>query len=108
SCGSATFAADHLQFCASKYDGQNAFAAVKWRMAEIRKTGAGSKQRHSQKGLREITAVWESPELSDADQAISIPAGIAKSGHTYRVRARMKDATGRWSHWSAPVEFVAK
>ena len=29
-----------------------------------------------------------------------------RAGHTYRVRARVKDATGRWSHYSAPVEFT--
>ena len=108
SCGSATFAPDQLQFRASKYEGQNAFAAVKWRMAEITPRSNTSDQGHPQQGLREITAVWESPELPDAGRPITIPAGVAKTGHTYRVRARMKDVTGRWSHWSAPVEFVPK
>jgi hypothetical protein len=28
-------------------------------------------------------------------------------GHTYRARVRHKDATGRWSYWSEPVQFVA-
>ena len=28
-------------------------------------------------------------------------------GHTYRARVRHKDANGGWSHWSAPVQFVA-
>jgi len=38
---------------------------------------------------------------------MTIPRGIAEPGHTYRVRVRMKDQTGRWSHWSDPVEFIA-
>lgn len=38
---------------------------------------------------------------------ITIPVGIAEPGHTYRVRCRMKDYTGRWSHWSAPIQFEA-
>ena len=56
----------------------------------------------------EITPTWESAELSDARGQVSIPAGIARSNHRYRVRARMEDGTGRWSHWSEPVEFVAR
>jgi hypothetical protein len=108
SCGSMGFAPDHLQFQSSKYDGQNAFAAIKWRMAEISKPAGDSNQGHLQQGLHEITAVWGSADLPDAAQPVSIPAGIAKSGHTYRVRARVKDVTGRWSHWSPPVEFLAK
>jgi len=30
-----------------------------------------------------------------------------RAGRTYRVRCRMKDSSGRWSHWSGPVQFVA-
>ena len=28
--------------------------------------------------------------------------------HTYRARARYEDNTGRWSHWSKPVQFIAR
>jgi hypothetical protein len=51
--------------------------------------------------------VWESGELTDPAGPITIPASAVITGHTYRARVRMKDTTGRWSHWSAPVEFVA-
>ncbi|MHC4498456.1 MAG: lamin tail domain-containing protein, partial [Planctomycetota bacterium] len=30
-----------------------------------------------------------------------------RPGRTYRVRCRMKDNSGRWSHWSDPNQFVA-
>jgi hypothetical protein len=56
--------------------------------------------------LYEITPVWESAELTHPPAETSIPAGLAKPSHTYRVRVRMKDVTGRWSHWSAPIEFT--
>jgi hypothetical protein len=55
--------------------------------------------------LYEITPVWESGELGALE--VTVPEGIAKPGRTYRARARTKDDTGRWSHWSSPVEFVA-
>ncbi|MDI6448632.1 lamin tail domain-containing protein [Anaerobaca lacustris] len=58
-------------------------------------------------GRYEIDAVWETPELTVFDADIRIPASVVKPGRTYRVRCRMQDDTGRWSHWSSPVQFVA-
>lgn len=107
SSGPANFPADQLRFGVSTYKGQNPFAAVKWRLAEIPPVNSPPTAAHLLQGLREITSLWESAELSNPAQEISVPSGVAKSGHTYRVRARMKDATNRWSHWSPPVEFVA-
>ena len=60
------------------------------------------------RGKYEIEPVWESPEITNASQlTVQIPAGVVKPGKLYRVRSRMKDNTGRWSHWSSPVEFTA-
>ncbi len=59
------------------------------------------------RGRYEIDAVWESPLLTEFDDTIQIPATEVKPGRTYRVRCRMQDNTGRWSHWSQPVQFVA-
>lgn len=58
-------------------------------------------------GKYEIDPVWESAELTTFASDIQIPADGVKPGKTYRVRCRMKDNTGRWSHWSAPIQFVA-
>ena len=55
----------------------------------------------------EILPVWESGAMTKPDSDIVMPAESVKPGHAYRARVRMKDATGRWSHWSAPVEFTA-
>ena len=58
-------------------------------------------------GKYEIEPVWESGEITPFSSTIKIPASVVKVGHTYRVRCRMKDNTGRWSHWSSPIQFVA-
>jgi hypothetical protein len=60
------------------------------------------------KSKYELNATWESDEITNpSDLEIQIPGSVVKTGRTYRVRSRMKDNTGRWSHWSSPVEFVA-
>ena len=55
----------------------------------------------------EIEAVWESQALTDNSYEITIPAGDLLPGRTYRVRCRLQDEMGRWSHWSIPHQFVA-
>jgi hypothetical protein len=58
-------------------------------------------------GKYEIDAVWESEEITVFNNSIQIPANAVNAGRTYRVRCRMKDNTGRWSHWSIPIQFEA-
>ncbi len=58
-------------------------------------------------GKYEIEPLWESADLTTFNADAKIPASVVKAGHTYRIRCRMKDTSGRWSHWSAPVQFVA-
>jgi hypothetical protein len=55
----------------------------------------------------EIDPVWETEEMTDFSSDIQIPATEVKVGRTYRVRCRVKDTSGRWSHFSAPLQFVA-
>ena len=58
-------------------------------------------------GKYEIDSVWESEEITDSTNGtIQIPASAVKVERTYRVRSRVKDNSGRWSHWSAPLQFV--
>jgi hypothetical protein len=56
-------------------------------------------------GKYEIDAVWESGVVTDFNNEITIPASQVEVGHTYRVRCRIQDNTGRWSHWSVPIQF---
>jgi hypothetical protein len=103
--GATNFPANRLIFSASAYSGSSAFAAMKWRLAEITDPNNPTFD-PSQPRKYEINADWESDELTAFTNAITIPSAIVKVGRTYRVRVRMKDDTGRWSHWASPVEFV--
>jgi hypothetical protein len=49
---------------------------------------------------------WKSPVLTTFAPTMTIPADAVRENRTYRVRVRHRDVTGRWSHWSAPVEFT--
>src|SRR6185503_1251395 len=55
----------------------------------------------------EYDAAWTSDELRTFNEFITIPAQVVQPEAVYRVRARHKDNTGRWSQWSLPVEFRA-
>jgi hypothetical protein len=53
----------------------------------------------------EWDAEWES-ELTEFTGSITIPANVAKPDTPYRARVKHRDDTGRWSHWSEPLEFT--
>jgi spore coat protein CotH len=104
--GPSGYPANGLRFRTSAFKGAGQFAAVKWRVAEI--TPPKTPQTIPPTPHKyEITPAWESDELKSADE-VTVPANVVQPGRTYRARVRMKDDTGRWSHWSAPVEFVAR
>ena len=63
--------------------------------------------RRPNRARTEIVAAWESGELTTFANELTVPASSLKVGHAYRVRVQMKDTTGRWSSWSAPVQFTA-
>ena len=83
------------------------FAAIQWRAARIAAPGLAG-YRAGEPWVSELTPVWESPEIADATPEFSLPAEVCQPGQTYRVRARYRDSQGRWSHWSAPVQFVSE
>ncbi len=106
--GAAGYPASSLAFASSPYDSPDgsAFAAMEWRIGEIHDPSvpgfaAGEPWRY------EITPVWESGELATFTPEVRPPATGLAAGRTYRARVRHRDATGHWSHWSAPVEFTA-
>ena len=102
--GPPGFSPRDLTFRTSEYRGANPFAAMQWRLAEISPPRAAN-GRPTTPGKYEITPSWESGELAAYTATTKIPSNAATAGRTYRARVRMKDAAGRWSHWSAPVEF---
>jgi hypothetical protein len=104
--GDAGFPLNQLQFTSSAYSGGSPFGAMEWRIGEIYHPGTanyvpGTAWRY------EVDAVWESGELGTFNNVLDFSGAGLQVGHTYRARVRMQDAAGRWSHWSAPVEFVA-
>jgi hypothetical protein len=74
---------------------------VQWRVGAIGK-------REGKPWSYEIEPEWLGPEMVTLGVEAHISGNVCERGRTYRVRARYKDNTGRWSHWSAPVEFAAR
>ncbi len=63
---------------------------------------------YGKRGKYEIDALWESQDITDpAGLTVTVPAGGIRPGKTYRLRCKMMDSTGRWSHWSDPNQFIA-
>ena len=96
---------NQLTFQCSTYSGSAAFAAMQWRAGEVLDTNAPAYDPTVPQPY-EITSKWESGELASYNSNITIPVDALKAGHAYRVRVRMKDTAGRWSHWSDPVQLV--
>ena len=103
--GPGGFPLNQLTFRSSAYSGSSPFAAMKWRVGEVRDTNAPAHD-PAAPWPYEITPVWESPELSTFNSDLTLPVEGLRIGRAYRVRVRLKDNTGRWSRWSEPVQFV--
>jgi len=107
--GPETFPANDLTFESSAFQpnlsGGLGLSAIQWRLGEISAPGIPLYD-PTQPRVYEIESVWTSPELTNAVPTIRIPFSAVRPGHTYRTRVRHKDANGRWSHWSAPIQFV--
>ncbi|MFT5411348.1 MAG: hypothetical protein ACI9NC_004083 [Verrucomicrobiales bacterium] len=55
----------------------------------------------------EWDAVWESGEQASFSASQDIPIAPIRPGRNYRGRVRHKDDSGRWSHWSEGLQFIA-
>lgn len=104
--GSSNFALNQLTFTVSPYAGSNPFAALKWRVGEVSDPQTPGFDPASPVRY-EMDTLWESPELPAFSEMMQLPPDLLRVGRCYRVRARFKDTTGRWSRWSAPVQLVA-
>ncbi len=105
--GTVGFPISNLRFETNTFsdpNGNGTFAAIEWRLGEISDPLAPNYTTSSAQP-QEITAVWESGELTSFTSEIVIPPSVIATGSTYRARVRHKDNSGRWSHWSAPVKF---
>jgi hypothetical protein len=78
--------------------GPDTFAALAWRMAEIDAPPDGP-------WSFEIEAPLAAVEFHEANPTWHPPVSLFPSHGRLRIRARYKDSSGRWSHWSAPMEL---
>lgn len=96
---------EKLDFSASKLKVQLTAAdkgsKVEWRLAEVsnpnRVTSGDGKP-----GKYEINAIWESAGGAVAE----VPTKLFEAGRAYRIRARVTDADGKTSRWSAPLKLT--
>ncbi|HEY7117651.1 MAG TPA: lamin tail domain-containing protein [Tepidisphaeraceae bacterium] len=107
--GPADHPLDQLSFHTSNFSSPNnnsTFSSMEWRIAEVYDPNNPIYSPTAERPY-EIQANWQSPELTTFNANMSgIPAGNLIAGHSYRVRVRMKDANGRWSNWSDPIQFI--
>jgi hypothetical protein len=104
----AQFPINRLTFRSSPYTGTHPFSYRHWRIAEITPAGAPTYDL-ARPNRYEIEADWESPPITPVSQLdITFPSDAVRVGSTYRVRSRVVDSTGRASHWSPALEFVAE
>lgn len=106
--GDSSMAADQLAFQTTAFadpQGAGTFQAIQWRLAQVTDVGAGLDPHRT--FLPEWDAVWDTGPLTTFNSTVTPPASAVVVGETYRARVRMQDSTGRWSHWSDPMEFVA-
>ncbi len=107
--GSAGFPSDDLQFNTSNFSdpqGNGSFAAMMWRVGEVSNPSTPLYD-PTETYKYEIEENWDSGEITTFSSSFTIPAVAVRVGHTYRARVKYKDTSGRWSHWSEPVQFVA-
>ena len=106
--GAAGFPSDDLSFTNSAFSdpqGAGTFSAMMWRLGEISNPSTPLYD-PSEPYKYEVEEHWSSGEITAFASTYTIPPSAVRVGHTYRARVKYKDTTGRWSHWSDPVEFV--
>ena len=104
--GGEGFKTAKLSFAATPFASPSGAEAanIQWRVGEISAPGLtgyepGKPRRY------EIETVWTS-EFQSTEATVQIPSNVCAADRTYRVRARYKDQSARWSHWSAPVQYT--
>ena len=101
------YPSDGLIFNTSNFvsPSRSRFSAMEWRLAEVHNPEVENYD-PSEPNIYEIEGNFESGELDAFAASFQFPPGAVEVGRTYRARVRMKDAGGRWSHWSEPMEFL--
>jgi len=99
--GEAGFPTSALAFESSVFSdpqGAGSFSAMEWRIAEISAPPGEAR-------TYEIEEGWSRSTSTNFEATLTPPALATRPDRTYRARVRHQDNSGRWSHWSAPVQF---
>ena len=108
--GTPGFPVNGLSFTSSAFgdpQGTNTFAALEWRVARYEAPPVLPLAPGTPVLPRfEYDASWLSGVITQAVYSVTIPVVEVRTNRLYRARVRHQDITGRWSHWSAPVEFT--
>ena len=106
--GTPGFPVDGLSFQTSAFSDPNGsnFRAMQWRIGEISDPTVPNYD-STRKQPYEVDAVWQGEILTSFDANITVPSNAVPAGGAFRTRVRHQDSSGRWSHWSAPIEFTA-
>ena len=106
--GGAGYPVNELTFGTTNFsDPQGGgFDAIQWRIARVTDPSAPAYD-PTEKFQIEWDAEYDSGPLGTFATSFTFPGNACKPGHAYRARVRHRDVTGRWSHWSAPLQFIA-
>ncbi|MFT4549437.1 MAG: hypothetical protein ACI9MB_003411 [Verrucomicrobiales bacterium] len=107
--GDSGFPTDGLRFTSSAFSdpgGAASFASMQWRVGEISNPDTPG-YTAGEPWVYEIEELWDSGQIAPFAAEFDLPVGVLRPGHSYRARVRYFDNTGRASHWSEPLEFVA-
>lgn len=107
--GEAEYPADGLSFGSGSFsdpNGSQTFGKMRWRLAKVLAPGLAGYEEGRPRSY-EIETVATSPDFTEFVESYQFPANVIEPGMTYRVRVQHEDNTGRTSHWSEPMQFVA-
>ena len=108
--GPGGFALNELRFKTSSFEpgrstNNKKFTGIQWRLGEVSHPKTPFFE-PGQPWKYEVNAIWELQSDKFAG-TVAVPQSVIRKGGTYRARVRIRNGTMAWSHWSAPVEFVA-
>jgi hypothetical protein len=102
--GAAKFTVDSLQFKALDFN-KKTTQAIQWHVATVSKNNKIVSSKTDPKTY-EIVTIWKREFAAPFRATLSLPLGAVRPGKKYRIRVRVQDTTGYYSHWSEPIEFV--
>lgn len=105
--GPPGFPANALTFETSAFSdpqGGSTFAGMQWRVAAVLDTNRPPADAREIPPM-EWDAAWQSGTIPFWSNRVTVPGLYFQTNRLYRARVRHLDNSGRWSKWSAPLQF---